>query len=117
MRSDGPSPRWREIWWAQLDPAVGREQSGRRPLLIVSSDRYNLLEAGLVAGIPLTTRPRNWPTHVEVRGSEIGIPRRSFAMVEQTKSMSIERLHRRIGRANIETMDEVSVQLVELLEL
>lgn len=96
---------------------MGRAQSGCRPVLVLSSDRYHQLDPNLVAGIPLTTRLRGWPTHVEVRGLATGLMRQSVAMVEQTKSMSVERLLRLIGRADDETMNEIAVQLRAFLDI
>ncbi|WP_247595358.1 type II toxin-antitoxin system PemK/MazF family toxin [Actinomyces procaprae] len=36
-----PQPLTGELWWAAPDPVVGREQSGRRPVLVLSGARYH----------------------------------------------------------------------------
>lgn len=79
-----------QIWWAEPDPAVGREQAGRRPLLIVSNDKYHELMTTLVLAVPLTSRGRGWPNHISVSTPTLG--QASFAMTEQVRVVSRGRL-------------------------
>lgn len=52
----GPVRRW-DVFWADLDPVVGREQAGkRRPVLVVSSDQFSNSTLRLVMAMPLTSR-------------------------------------------------------------
>jgi mRNA interferase MazF len=81
-----------EVWLAELGPTRGREQAGERPVLVVSADPINQSAADLVVAVPLTTRRRGVPTHVEVRQPAGGLPDVSFAMCEQLRSLSAERL-------------------------
>jgi hypothetical protein len=64
------SPRRGEVWPVDLNPPRGHEQAGRRPALVVPADAFNRSRAGLVMVVPLTTRARGIPTHVEVRPPE-----------------------------------------------
>ena len=59
-------PRQGEIWWVNLDPAVGREISKKRPCLVVSPDDMNA-HLGTVIAAPLTSTLRDWPTRITVR--------------------------------------------------
>ena len=59
-------PERGDIWLADLDPTRGREQAGRRPVLIVSVGAFNESKAGLVVVIPLTSTARGIPWHVAV---------------------------------------------------
>ncbi len=104
-----------DIYWADVEPVMGREQSGRRPVLVVSNLAYRQLVTELVVAVPLTTRDRGWENHVEVSGS--GLPRPSWAMTEQLRAISRERLGRLIGGADDETMDAVRVWLRDFLDL
>ncbi len=61
------SPRRGEVWLAELNPTRGREQAGKRPVLVVSQDIFNQGPAQLVMMIPLTTTARNIPLHVEIK--------------------------------------------------
>ena len=81
-----------EVWLADLEPTRGREQSGERPVLIVSTDQFNQGRARLVVAVPFTTRKRDLPIHVEVRPPDGGLRDVSFAMCEQIRSIAIDRL-------------------------
>ena len=85
-----------EVWWALPDPAVGREQSGRRPVLIVSNERFHTTVTTLVIAVPVTTKDRGWPNHVELNAGA-GMEQRSFAMTEQVRTISRQRLAKKIG--------------------
>ena len=59
-----------DICWASLNPTIGREQKGRRPVLILSSIKYNQLSE-LVLICPLTSKMKGYP--FEVKLSEKGV--------------------------------------------
>ena len=81
-----------EVWIADLEPTRGNEQMGERPVLIVSTDRFNQGRARLVVVVPFTTRRRGLPIHVEVRPPDGGLREISFAMCEQVRSLAVDRL-------------------------
>lgn len=85
-----------EVWLADLNPTRGHEQTGQRPVLIVSADPFNQSPAGLVIAVPLTTRKRDVPTHIEVRPPDGGLHDTSFAMCEQVRALSADRLASRL---------------------
>ncbi len=60
-----PEPQRGEVYEAELDPVEGREQSGRRPLLVLSIGPMNRSAAGLVIGVPLTTT--DWGNSLHTR--------------------------------------------------
>ena len=86
------APRRGEIWFVDLNPTRGHEQAARRPALIVSVDAFNRGKAGLVFIVPLTTRFRGLPTHVEVQPAAGGVREASWARCEDLRSISVERL-------------------------
>lgn len=95
-----PPPRRGEIFVADLDPIVGREQRGRRPFLVLSIGAMNQAPKNLVIGLPLTTT--EWPgnnLHVRIEPGESGLSRVSYAMPEMVRSISTERFRGHIGRA------------------
>lgn len=94
-----------EIYRAALDPVVGREQAGRRPFLILSVERFNSTDWEIVIGVPLTTTDRANPVHIRIEPAESGLPRVSYAMPEMVRSISIQRLERRMGRASVDAVD------------
>jgi mRNA interferase MazF len=80
-----------EVWLVDLNPTRGREQTGQRPVLVVSASPFNQSGAGLVIAVPFTTRKRGIPTHIEVRPPDGGLREPSFAMCEQVRSIATER--------------------------
>jgi mRNA interferase MazF len=101
------NPARGEIWEADLNPIVGREQAGRRPVLIVSDDALNSSPRGLVVVIPLTSTDRGLPTHVPNTPPEGGLVKPSVIMTEQVRSVSKNRLGRRHGVVTRATMGQV----------
>ena len=103
-----------EVWWALPDPAVGREQSGRRPVLIVSNERFHRTVTTLVVVVPVTTKDRRWPNHVELNAG-VGMEQRSFAMTEQVRTISRQRLTGKIGVVEESVLRDVREWLVDYL--
>jgi mRNA interferase MazF len=112
-----PSPRRGEIWDADLNPVRGHEQAGRRPVLIVSIDRFNQGPAGLVFAIPLTRTRRPIPSHIPVDPPEGGLTARSYILSEALRSISTDRLLSLRGRVSPQTLALVADALRILLEL
>lgn len=106
-RSGVVNPARGEIWEVDLNPTVGREQSGRRPVLIVSDNALNSGPRGLVIVIPVTGTARGLPTHVPVIPPEGGLTKASVIMSEQVRSISKDRLSHRFGVVTRATMDQV----------
>ncbi|MEX2172755.1 MAG: type II toxin-antitoxin system PemK/MazF family toxin [Pirellulaceae bacterium] len=107
-----------EIWNADLDPTRGREQAGRRPVLVVSTDRFNDGSAELVVILPITSKAKGIPWHVRLLpAAGTGLRTESFALVEAIRCVSRDRLSKRLGQAAPAAMDEVETRLRILLEL
>jgi mRNA interferase MazF len=111
------SPARGEIWEVDLNPTVGREQAGRRPVLIVSDNALNSSPRGLVVVVPVTGTDRGLPTHVPVSPPEGGLTRPSVIMTEQVRSVSKDRLGRRYGVVTRGTMGRVDQTLRIVLGL
>ncbi|MCL6099146.1 MAG: type II toxin-antitoxin system PemK/MazF family toxin, partial [Bacteroidetes bacterium] len=62
-----------EIWMINLNPAKGREQSGIRPALIISDDFFNNSAAELVIVLPITSKKKGIPLHVQLSSKETGL--------------------------------------------
>lgn len=101
-----------EVWLADLDPTRGRELRGQRPVLIVSTDLFNASINGLVMAVPFAARRHGVMNHVEVRPPEGGLRSVSFAMCEQIRSLSVDRMRGRVlGLVSDTVLDEVSYHL------
>lgn len=80
-----------EVWWADFDPQVGREQAGLRLAIVVGTAFACQLPNRLAFVVPCTTTDRQLPFHPQITSLE----RPAFAMCDQLKSVSRERLRRR----------------------
>ena len=106
-----------DVWYADLDPTMGREQAGARPVLIVSDDIYNQSHANLVVMVPLTTTDRGITLHVRVSPPDGGVKHPSVVLCDAVRSVSKQRLLERWGRVSDEVMTEVEDRLRILLRL
>lgn len=79
-----------EIWFFDPDPTRGREQRKTRPCLILSVDMYNNGPADLLIILPLTTKKKSIPSHIEVKLP--GQKDLSYIMCDQIRCISKERL-------------------------
>lgn len=112
-----PDPQRGEVWVADLNPTRGHEQSGTRPVLIVSDNLFNSSAAELVLVLPLTTKNKRIPYHVEIAPPEGGVARPSYIKCEDIRSISKERLTDYWGTVSEETIEEVETRLRLLLQL
>lgn len=103
-----------EVWWAAPSPTVGREQSGRRPVVVVSGEEYHATMTTLALVVPVSTRDRGWPHHIRLRGvTHLASP--SWAMTEQVRVVSRERLVQRTGIVDTGCLDEIRGWLLNYL--
>lgn len=110
-------PKRGETWNADLDPPRGHEQAGRRPVLVVSLDQFNASGAELVVVVPFTTKAKGIPWHVPVSPPEGGLRSASWAMVEMVRSISKDRLSKRLGAVEGATLEAVEDRLRILLDV
>jgi mRNA interferase MazF len=106
-----------EVYMGDPGPAVGHEQGGQRPFLVISISRMNRSPAGLAVVVPLTTTNRLSNLHVRVEPPEGGLDRVSYAMPEMARSLSTLRLQRRMGRTSRETVEAVANRVGLLIGL
>ena len=106
-----------DVWFGELDPTVGHEQAGERPLLVLSLNSFNRSPAGLVVVLPITTRRRPIPWHVFVSPPEGGLIHPSAILCEALRSVSRQRLQYRMGAAAPETIQAVQDRLRILMNL
>jgi len=111
------TPRRGDVWLVDLSPVREHERSGTRPGLVISTDPFNEGPGGLVILLPITTRQRPVPFHVEVSPPDGGLAERSFVKCEDVRSVSTERLRKRLGRVSCETVARVEDLLRILLDL
>ena len=110
-------PHRGEIWLADLRPTRGREQTGRRPVLVLSVDFFNAGPADLVVVLPLTSTQRDIPLLVKVSKGDGGTRNDSAILCAAIRSVSKDRLISRWGMLSHDVMAEVEDRLRILLDL
>ncbi len=106
-----------DVYLADLDPVRGREQAGGRPVLVISVDLFNGGPADLAVVLPITSKKRGIPWHVEVIPPEGGLRLASYIKCEDIRSISRDRLGRRLGQVGPRTILNVEDRIRILLEL
>ena len=105
------SARRGEVWLVRLESvsqSVGHEQAGKRPALVLSIDQVNANGAELVTVLPITSTPRPLPSRIEVRPPEGGLNNVSYIIGEQPRTISTQRLERRLGMVSSTTMSKAA---------
>ena len=110
-----------EIYWADLVPRSGSEQTGRRPVIVISHDGFNGIVAWRsVIVVPITTsasQGKRGPTAVELPGGAAGLSRASFAVCHQVTTLDRAKLTRKIGALPPESLREVEDGLKAAMDL
>lgn len=105
-----------DIVWAELGPGFGREQSGRRPVIVVASNDYLEALDSLLLVVPVTSRDRGWPNHVPLTGPN-SLAQQSFALTEQLKCISRDRIVGAAGSIDQPCLERIRVYLRDFLDL
>ncbi|MGA1997677.1 MAG: type II toxin-antitoxin system PemK/MazF family toxin [Bryobacteraceae bacterium] len=110
-----------EVYWADLVPRSGSEQTGRRPVIVVSHDGFNQAPAWRSAiVIPISTsasQGKRGLTVVEIPGGAAGLPKTSFAVCHQVTTLDRAKLTRRLGSLPPEFLGVVEEGLRAALDL
>lgn len=99
-----------EIYFVDLNPVKGREQSGRRPVLVLSVDAINKLPlvVTVVVGTKGENVPRDYPTNVRVSTGESGLPVETVFLCFQIRSIDPNRFpDRAAGKISNETLEKI----------
>lgn len=103
-----------DVYWADLNPVRGREQAGRRPVLVISHDVFND-RSGTVIALAITSQPQRagFPLTHELQSG--GLPKRSWVKISQVRTLSVERLEERVGQVEPEELDRLIDGLNEII--
>lgn len=103
-----------EIYRADLDPVVGSEQGGVRPVLIIQNDTGNQYSPTvIVAAITGRRKKPHMPVHVPITAEESGLPLDSIVLTEQVRTLEKSRLTRYLGRLTDEAMARIDQALAK----
>lgn len=103
-----------DVVWAELNPARGHEQAGRRPVVVLSEDVFNE-RSGTVIAVAVTSREptAGFPLTLEIHSTKL--PKRSWVKMSQIRTLSTVRLGRRLGRLAPDELQLVIAGLNEIL--
>ncbi len=110
-----------DVYWADLVPRSGSEQTGRRPVLVVSHDGFNQTPGWRsIIVVPISTsgsQAGRGPTVVDVPGGTAGLARASVVVCHQVTTLDRAKLDKRVGALPPELLSEVESGLKAALDL
>ncbi len=103
-----------DIFWADLSPTIGHEQAGLRPVLVLSQDVFND-RSGTVIAVAITSQPQRAGFALTHEVQSAKLPKRSWVKIGQIRTLSTQRLGKKLGRMSAEEMSTVVEGLLEIL--
>jgi mRNA interferase MazF len=105
-----------EIWLADLNPILGTEQSGQRPVVIISGNAMNS-HFDMVITCPLSSKIKNFIGNVILEPSPTnGLTQKSEILVFQIRSISKVRLTKYVGIITNDQMEKIEENLNKILK-
>ena len=99
-----------DVFYADLDPIIGSEQGGVRPVLVVQNNMGNKYSPTVVV-LPISSAKKtNMPTHIRIYGTK-KLPKDSVIMAEQIRTIDRNRLQNYIGSVDLEIMKKVEIAM------
>ena len=103
-----------DIRWADLNPTRGREQTGNRPVLIISQDVFNE-RSGTVIAMAISSRPQRAGFPLTLELPFRGLPKKSWVKISQVRTLALKRIGKRLARATPEALAQVIEGLNEIV--
>lgn len=99
-----------DIFYADLDPIIGSEQGGIRPVLVVQNNVGNKYSPTLVV-LPISSAKKSHlPTHINICDSKM-MPKNSVILAEQIRTIDRNRLQKYVGSLGVEIMEKVDMAM------
>jgi mRNA interferase MazF len=103
-----------DVLWADLNPARGHEQGGLRPVVIISEDVFNA-RSGTVIALAVTSQPQRAGFPLTLELNSVKLPKRSWVKISQVRTLSVQRLGKKIGQVSPEELDRLIEGLNEVI--
>ena len=103
-----------DIYWADLEPTRGREQAGRRPVLVISHELFNS-HSGTVIALAVTSQPQRAGFPLTYALPEKLLPKLSWVKISQLRTLSTERLSHRLGHLDDAEVNRIIEGLLDLI--
>ena len=92
-----------EIHWADLNPVIGSEQGGLRPVLIVSNNVFNE-GSGTFIAVALTSQPQRAGYPLSFELTDTKLPKKPWVKISQIRTLSVKRIRKKTSKASEEKL-------------
>ncbi len=103
-----------DVIWADLNPVRGHEQGGQRPVVVISEDVFNA-RSGTVIALAITSQVQRAGFPLTLELTSVKLPQRSWVKISQIRTLSVQRMGKKIGRAAPEELDRLIEGLNEII--
>ncbi|HEV3257378.1 MAG TPA: type II toxin-antitoxin system PemK/MazF family toxin [Gemmataceae bacterium] len=103
-----------DVVWADLNPARGHEQGGQRPVVVMSEDVFNA-RSGTVIAVAITSQAQRAGFPLTLELTSVKLPKQSWVKISQIRTLSVQRLGKKIGRVAPEELDRIIEGLNEII--
>ena len=101
-----------DIFYADLQPVIGSEQGGMRPVLIVQNDVGNKYSPTVIAAAITSQKDKtNLPTHIKLNTGDTGLAKDSIVLLEQIRTLDKKRLKEKMGKLDRFSMEKIDQAL------
>jgi len=104
-----------DIYWADLNPVIGSEQGGFRPVLILSHNIFND-RSGTVIAVAITSQPQRAGFPLTLELSDTKLPEKSWVKISQIRTLSTQRIGKKIASATTEELVSIIDGLNEIID-
>jgi len=103
-----------EVRWADLNPTRGNEQTGVRPVIILSHDVFNERSRTVIA-MAITSQPQRagFPLTFELESDKL--PKKSWVKISQIRTLSVQHIGKKITNISPECLDHIVDGLNEII--
>jgi mRNA interferase MazF len=102
------------IHWADLNPVIGSEQGGLRPVLVLSHNVFNE-RSGTVIAVALTSQPQHAGYPLTLELEEKNLPKKSWVKISQIRTLSVKRIGKKIAAVSDEELSLIVEGLNEII--
>ena len=103
-----------DICWADLNPVIGSEQGGLRPVLVLSQNVFNE-RSGTVIAVALTSQPQRAGFPLTLELEEKNLVKKSWVKISQIRTLSVKRIRKKITTASDEELSLIIEGLNEII--
>ena len=103
-----------DIYWADLNPVIGSEQGGLRPVLVLSHNVFNE-RSGTVIAVALTSQPQRAGYPLTLELSDTKLPKKSWVKISQIRTLSVKRIRKKISKVSEEELAMIVEGLNEII--